>query len=67
MKNLNYKLKTLLITKIANNFRNKLPIARNIKIQHLAYMYDYNYIKLFKSVADSCALEPQHFNDRFIK
>ena len=67
MKNLNYKLKTLLITKIANNFRKKLPIARNIKIQHINYMYEYNYIKLFKSLVDSFTLEPQHFNNRFIK
>ena len=60
-------MKTLIITTIANNFRKKLPIARNIKIQHLAYMYEYNYIKLLKSLVDSFTLEPQHFNDRFIK
>ena len=67
MKTLNYKFKTTIITTIANNFRKKLPIARNIKIQHLAYMYEYNYIKLLKSLVDSFTLEPQHFNDRFIK
>ena len=60
-------MKKLIITTIANNFRKKLPIARNIKIQHLAYMYEYNYIKLLKSLVDSFTLEPQHFNDRFIK
>ena len=42
-------MKKLIITTIANNFRKKLPIARNIKIQHLAYMYEYNYMKLLKS------------------
>ena len=60
-------MKTLIIKIIANNFRKKLPIARNLKVQHINYMYDYNYIKLFKSLVDSYTLEPQHFNDRFIK
>ena len=60
-------MKTFIITLIANNFRKKLPIARNLKIQHINYMYEYNYIKLFKSLVDSYKLEPQHFNDRFIK
>ena len=60
-------MKTLIIKIIANNFRKKLPIARNLKVQHINYMYQYNYIKLFKSLIDSFKLEPQHFNDRFIK
>ena len=60
-------MKHLIIKTIANNFRKKLPIARNLKVQHINYMYDYNYIKLFKSLVDSYTLEPQHFNDRFIK
>ena len=60
-------MKTLIIQTIANNFRKKLPIARNLKVQHISYMYEYNYIKLFKSLVDSYSLEPQHFNDRFIK
>ena len=60
-------MKTLIIKTIAKNFRKKLPIARNLKVQHINYMYDYNYIKLFKSLVDSYTLEPQHFNDRFIK
>ena len=60
-------MKTFIITLIANNFRKKLPIARNLKVQHINYMYEYNYIKLFKSLVDSYKLEPQHFNDRFIK
>ena len=49
MKTLNNKLKTIIITTIANNFRNKLPIARNIKVQHINYMYQYNYMQLLKS------------------
>ena len=60
-------MKTLIIKTIANNFRKKLPIARNLKVQHINYMYEYNYIQLFKSLVDSFKLEPQHFNDRFIK
>ena len=60
-------MKTYIIKLIANNFRKKLPIARNLKVQHINYMYQYNYIQLFKSLVDSYSLEPQHFNDRFIK
>ena len=60
-------MKHLIIKTIASNFRKKLPIARNLKIQHINYMYQYNFIKLFKTLIDSFTLEPQHFNDRFIK
>ena len=60
-------MKTLIIKTIAKNYRKKLPIARNLKIQHINYMFQYNYIKLFKTLIDSFALEPQHFNNRFIK
>ena len=60
-------MKTLIIKTIAKNFRKKLPIARNLKIQHINYMYQYNFIKLFKTLIDSFTLEPQHFNNRFIK
>ena len=60
-------MKTLIINTIAKNYRKKLPIARNLKIQHINYMFQYNYIKLFKTLIDSFTLEPQHFNNRFIK
>ena len=60
-------MKTLIIKTIAKNYRKKLPIARNLKVQHINYMYEYNYIKLFKTLIDSLTLEPQHFNNRFIK
>ena len=60
-------MKTLIIKTIAKNFRKKLPIARNLKVQHIDYMYQYNFIKLFKTLIDSFTLEPQHFNNRFIK
>ena len=60
-------MKNLIIKTIAKNYRKKLPIARNLKIQHINYMFNYNYIKLFKTLIDSFTLEPQHFNNRFIK
>ena len=60
-------MKTFIITQIAKQYRKKVAIARNLKIQHINYMYEYNYIKLFKTLIDSLTLEPQHFNDRFIK
>ena len=46
-------MKTLLITQIANNFRKNLPIAKYIKVQHLAYMYGYSYSQLLKSFVKS--------------
>ena len=46
-------MKTLIITTIANNFRKRLPIAKTIKVQHLSYMYDYNYLQLTKSLIKS--------------
>ena len=46
-------MKTLIITKIANNFRNRIAIAKHIKVSHLAYMYDYNYMQLTKSLIKS--------------
>ena len=51
-------MKTFIITLIANNFRKKLPIARNLKVQHINYMYQYNYCKLFKSLVDSYFAKP---------
>ena len=60
-------MKTFIITQIAKQYRKKVAIARNLQIQHINYMYQYNYIKLFKTLIDSLTLEPQHFNDRFIK
>ena len=60
-------MKTFIITQIAKQYRKKVAIARNLKVQHINYMYEYNYIKLFKTLIDSLTLEPQHFNDRFIK
>ena len=46
-------MKTLIITTIANNFRKRIPVAKNVKVSHLSYMYDYNYIKLTKSLIKS--------------
>ena len=51
-------MKTLIITTIANNFRKNLPIAKNIKVQHLAYMYEYNYVQLTKSLVKSYFAKP---------
>ena len=60
-------MKTFIITLIAKNFRKKLPIARNLEVKHISYMYDYNYWNLLQSLKDALSLKPQHFNDRFIK
>ena len=67
MKTLNYKLRTLIIKKIASNFRKLIPIARNVQVKHLTYMYDYNFCKLLNSLVKSYSPNCQHFNDRFIK
>ena len=60
-------MKHLIIKTIAKNFRKKLPIARNLEVKHLSYMYEYNYWNLLQSLKDALSLKPQHFNDRFIK
>ena len=67
MKTLNYKLKTLIINKIASNYRKLIPIARNLKIQHINYMYEYSYDDLFLTLIKSYSPKCNHFNDRFIK
>ena len=67
MKTIYYKLKTLIITKIASNYRKLIPIARNIKVQHINYMYEYNLCKLLNTLVKSYSPNCQHFNDRFIK
>ena len=46
-------MKTFIITQIANNFRKRLPIAKHVQVKHLSYMYEYNYIKLTKSLIKS--------------
>ena len=56
MKTLNYKLKTTIINTIAKQYRKKVAIARNLKIQHISYMYEYNYMKLLKSYCKALSL-----------
>ena len=46
-------MKTLIITTIANNFRKRIPVAKYVKVSHLAYMYNYNYLQLAKSLIKS--------------
>ncbi len=42
-------MKQLIITQIAKQYRKKIAIAKYVKVSHLAYMYNYNYMKLLKS------------------
>ena len=56
MKTLNYKLKTLIITQIANNFRKKIANAKYVQVKHLAYMYEYNYWQLLQSYKKALSL-----------
>ena len=46
-------MKTLIITTIANNFRKRIQIAKYVKVSHLSYMYNYNYMQLVKSLIKS--------------
>ena len=46
-------MKTLIITTIADNYRKRIQIAKHVKISHLAYMYNYNYLQLAKSLIKS--------------
>ena len=42
-------MKTFIITQIAKQYRNKIAVAKYVKVSHLNYMYEYNYMKLLKS------------------
>ena len=42
-------MKHLIITQIANQYRKKIAVAKYVKVSHLAYMYNYNYMQLLKS------------------
>ena len=42
-------MKTFIITQIAKQFRKKIANAKYVKVSHLSYMYQYNYMKLLKS------------------
>ncbi len=53
MKKLDYKLRTLIIKKIASNFRKKISVARKVQVKHLTYMYDYSYDDLFSALIKS--------------
>ena len=55
-------MKTYIIKLIANNFRKKLPIARNLKVQHINYMYEYNYMQLLKSYYKALVLWDKSLN-----
>ena len=46
-------MKTYIIKLIANNFRKRIAIAKNVQVKHLTYMYQYNYIKLTHSLIKS--------------
>jgi len=49
-------MKTFIITKIAKQYRKKVEIARDLKIKHVSYMYEYSYIKLLKSYYKALSL-----------
>jgi len=51
-------MKTFIIKQIAKNFRKRIPVAKNVQVKHLTYMYQYNYCKLFKSLVDSYFAKP---------
>ncbi len=42
-------MKKFIIIRIARLIRRKVHVAKNMKIKHINYMYDYNYIQLLKS------------------
>ena len=49
-------MKTFIITQIAKQYRNKIAVAKYVKVSHLSYMYQYNYMKLLKSYCKALAL-----------
>ena len=42
-------MKKFIIIRIARLIRRKVHVAKNMKLKHINYMYDYSYFKLLKS------------------
>ena len=55
-------MKTFIITQIAKQFRKKIANAKNVKVSHLSYMYQYNYMKLLKSYYKALVLWDNYSN-----
>ncbi len=49
-------MKTFIITQIAKQYRNKIAVAKYVKVSHLSYMYQYNYMQLLKSYCKALTL-----------
>ena len=49
-------MKTFIINQIAKQYRNKIAVAKYVKVSHLAYMYEYTYMRLLKSYFKALAL-----------
>ena len=42
-------MKRFIIIRIARLIRRKVHVAKNMKLKHIEYMYQYNYARLLKS------------------
>jgi hypothetical protein len=42
-------MKRFIIIRIARLIRRKVHVAKNMKLKHIDYMYQYNYVRLLKS------------------
>ena len=42
-------MKRFIIIRIARLIRKKVHVAKNMKLKHIDYMYQYNYVKLLRS------------------
>ena len=42
-------MKKYIISKIAKQYRKHIAVAKNLKVQHIDYMYQYSYFRLLKT------------------
>lgn len=42
-------MKKYIISQIAKQYRKHVAVAKNLKVKHIAYMYQYSYFRLLKT------------------
>ena len=50
------RVKSFIIKQIAKQFRKRIAVAKNLKVQHISYMQSYSYPKLLRSYIKSLTL-----------
>ena len=58
-------MKKYIISKIAKQYRKRIPVAKNLKVKHIAYMYQYSYFKLLRTYWKSLFLKDRYGDENF--